>query len=445
MQLKATYKDIWKIGYPVMIGNMAHGITQAIDYAFMGRVGINDLNGTLMAGMAFFFLIMIALGFTGGAQIVIARRTGELNYKGVGKTFDHLLYKGALLAIFIFAATVFFKNTGLDLMLKSDEIVEKAAIYLSYRQWSVPLIVLNLTLIAFYTGIGKTKVVTVCTVIMSLTNLVFDYGLIFGNLGLPEMGIAGASLATVFAEIIGSITLFAALIINKDIKRFNLFTFPKIDWTLMGRMLNLSTPIVFQHLIALGTWWLFFIMIEKMGEAELAISGVIKSLYMLIGIPLWGFASAIKTIVSNLIGQKKIEDVIPATIKSIHISFTISFLLSSILFLFPKFFLGLYTDDITIVEKAVPTLHVILLVMLSFSVGVMTMHAVMGIGDTKTLLIIEAICITSYIVYSYLAIFVWHFSLPNVWKVEFIYWILMPVLTIAYLANNKWKTKVFDF
>ncbi|MEZ5004142.1 MAG: MATE family efflux transporter [Chitinophagales bacterium] len=445
MQLNATYKDIWKVGYPVMIGNMAHGITQAIDYAFMGRVGINDLNGTLMAGMSFFFLVMIALGFTGGAQIIMARRTGELNYTSVGKTFDHLLYKGIVLTIFIFAATFFFKDIGLDWMLQSDEIVEKSAIYLQYRQWSIPLVILNLSLIAFYTGIAKTKVVTIATVIMSLTNMVFDYALIFGHLGLPEMGIAGAALATVIAEIMGSLTLFAALIINKDIRTFHLFNFPKIDWTLLGRMFNLSTPIVFQHLIALGTWWLFFVMIEKMGEEQLAISGVIKSLYMLIGVPLWGFASAVKTIVSNLIGQKKIEDVIPAVKKTINISLAISVCMSGIIFLFPKFFLGMYTDDIAIVAKAIPTLHVILIVMLLFSVGVMTMHAVMGIGDTKTLLIFEIICITSYTVYAYLAIFVWHFDLPKVWLSEFVYWILLPILTIGYLALGKWKTKVFDF
>lgn len=109
MQLKATYNDIWKVGYPIMLGNVAHGLTQAVDYAFMGHVSKNDLNGTLMGGFAFFLLVMVVLGFTRGAQIIMARRTGENDYASVGKTLDHLLKKGVFLAVFFVAMVIFLK------------------------------------------------------------------------------------------------------------------------------------------------------------------------------------------------------------------------------------------------------------------------------------------------------------------------------------------------
>jgi putative MATE family efflux protein len=442
MQLKATYSDIWKVGYPIMLGNIAHGLTQAIDYAFMGHVGKNDLNGTLMGGFAFFLLVMVVLGFTRGAQIIMARRTGENNYEAVGKTFDHLLLKGVFLAVFFFAMVLFFKDVGLTYMLKSEEIATKASIYLSYRMWSVPLVVFNLSIIAFYAGIGKTKVITICTVIMSSTNVIFDYLLIFGHYGFPEMGIGGASLATVFAEIMGTVALVSALIINKDIKIFHLFKFPKTDWQLYGKMFNLSTPIVVQHILGLGTWWLFFLMVEKIGEEELAISGIIKSLYMLIGIPIWGFASAVNTIVSNVLGQKNIDDVGPVILKSIHISFVIAFALSAVIYIFPTFFLSMYSNDLALIQESIPTLKVVLFVMLIFSIGSMTMHGIMGIGDTKVMLTIEFVCIVAYVAYAYYSIYIWKMELPMIWMVEFVYWVLLGVLCSSYLATGRWKKDV---
>ena len=244
-----------------MLGNAAHGITQAVDTAFMARVGINDLNGALLAGMTFFFLIIIAIGFTRGTQILIARKTGENNYQGVGQVFDQLIMKGLLLIALVGGGLVFFKRMALQEMISSQEILFKVDIYLDIRQWSIPLVVFNLILIAFYTGIGKTKVITIATVVLSLINVVFDYILIFGKFGFPEMGIAGASLATVLAEVGGTLVLIGALIYNRDIKTFNLFKFPKINWKLYRDMVTLSWPIVFQHLLAMGAWYLFFLMI----------------------------------------------------------------------------------------------------------------------------------------------------------------------------------------
>jgi len=439
MQLKATYRDIWKVGYPIMLGNAAHGITQAVDTAFMARVGMNDLNGALLAGMTFFFLTIIAIGFTRGTQILIARRTGENNYKEVGHVFDQLLIKGVLLTAIIGGGLIVFKRLALPVMISSGEILLKSDIYLDVRQWSIPLVVFNLILIAFYTGIGKTKVITIATIVLSLTNLVFDYLLIFVHWGLPEMGIKGAALATVIAEVTGMAVLIGALVYNRDWSTFHLFRFPKIDWALYRDMVTLSWPIVFQHILGMGAWYLFFLMIEKVGEEELAVSSVIKSIYMVIGIPIWGLASGVNTVISNILGQKNTEQVVPASIKSVHISFAVSFLICGIIFLFPEFFLGLYSKEISNLPETLPTLNVVLSAMMLFSVGAMTMHTVMGIGDTKTLLLFEAISIATYVWYAYMAVFQWELSLRGIWATEFVYWTLITLLTSIYLASGKWK------
>ena len=102
----------------------------------------------------------------------------------------------------------------------------------------------------------------------------------------------------------------------------------------------------------------------------------------------------------------------------------------------------MYTNDLDLVAKSIPTLKVILIVTLIFAIGSMSMHGIMGIGDTKTMLVIEFLCIASYIAYSYCAIYIWKLSLPMIWMTEFVYWILLTILTTSYLANGKWKHNV---
>lgn len=422
-----------------MLGNAAHGITQAVDTAFMARVGVVDLNAALLAGMTFFFLVIIAIGFTRGAQILIARRTGENNYAGVGNVFDQLLLLGLVLAIAVFALLLLFMKGALPAMISTPEILDLANTYLHVRQWSVPLVIFNLILIAFYAGIGKTKVITVATVTLSLINLVFDYLLIFGIGIFPEMGIAGASLATVLAEAGGSVILAGALFLRGDHRLFHLFRFPKTDWVLYRKMVNLSWPIVFQHMLGMGAWYLFFLMIEKISIEALAISSVIKSLYMVIGIPIWGLGSGVNTVVSNLLGQDRNGEVNLAAWRSVQISFVVSLVISGVIFLFPDFFIGLYSSEITGLPDTLPTLSVTLAAMMLFSIGSMTMHAVMGIGDTRTLLLMESTTIVLYVSYCYMAVFRWELALPLVWMAEFVYWTLMLLMTASYLRFGNWK------
>ncbi len=160
---------------------------------------------------------------------------------------------------------------------------------------------------------------------------------------------------------------------------------------------------------------------------------------MLLGIPIWGLASAVNTVISNIIGQNKIDDVIKATIKSVHISFSINLVICAAIYFFPHFFISFWTNDAALIEQSIPTLKIILLVMMFFSVGAMTMHSIIGIGDTKAMLVMEMVCIASYSIYTYCAVFVWHLSLHQVWLAELIYWTLLPTFSITYLAFGNWK------
>ena len=87
----------------------------------------------------------------------------------------------------------------------------------------------------------------------------------------------------------------------------NLFRLPKLDWELIKLQLSMSTPIVAQSVVGLGSWFIFFGIVENLGERPLAITNLTRMVYLVLSIPCWGFASGINTLVSNFIGQKRRE------------------------------------------------------------------------------------------------------------------------------------------
>ncbi len=126
---------------------------------------------------------------------------------------------------------------------------------------------------------------------MAVVNIILDYALIFGNWGgfPPEMGIKGAAIASVIAEA----AAMAYLIINTQLRKhplnFNLYQFKAWDKALFVRNYRLAAPpIMLQNFLSLGVWFVFFLFVEKLGEQALAISNIIRSIYIVLMIPIWG-------------------------------------------------------------------------------------------------------------------------------------------------------------
>ena len=92
MQTKYTYKEIWLIAYPILISLLMEQMIGMTDTAFLGRVGEIELGASAIAGIFYIVMFMVAFGFSIGAQILIARRNGEQQYKEIGNLFYQGIY-----------------------------------------------------------------------------------------------------------------------------------------------------------------------------------------------------------------------------------------------------------------------------------------------------------------------------------------------------------------
>ncbi|MEG0456276.1 MAG: MATE family efflux transporter, partial [Bacteroides sp.] len=196
MKTKYSYKEIWIICYPILVSLLMEQLIGMTDTAFLGRVGEIELGASAIAGVYYMAIFMMAFGFSIGAQILIARRNGEQQYRQIGSIFYQGVYFLLALAALLVSLSLYFSPQILSSILSSPRINAAAE---SYIQWRVLGFFFSFVMVmfrAFFVGTTQTKTLTLNSIVMVIANIAFNYILIFGKLGFPALGIAGAAIGS---------------------------------------------------------------------------------------------------------------------------------------------------------------------------------------------------------------------------------------------------------
>ena len=434
-------KEIFKITYPIFLTFLAQNIINVTNTAFLGRVGEVELGASAIGGVLYFAIFMIGFGFSQGAQILIGRRNGEKNYKQIGPIFNNSLLFNFLLATVIFAISVKGVPALMKFLVTSDHIYKSSIQYMNWRIYGFFFAYVTVIFRSFYVGITQTRILTTSAFLMAITNIFFDYTLIFGHFGFPKLGIEGAGISSVISEIVTLIYMIWHTIYRTDMKLYSLFEFRKVELKTILTILNLSIFIMFQYFISISTWFMFFIFIERMGEQPLAVSNIGRSMYTLLMIPGTALATSVSTLVSNLIGAGRKEEVLPFVRKVVGIGLLIALPTALLTYIFPELFARIYTDNSSLVAACIPVMKVVSTAILFCAVGMLIFNAVSGTGNTRTAFVIEFLTLFFYLSFVYYTAIVHPYPVAVVWMSEFVYWTIIGGLGYIYLLKGNWRKK----
>ena len=424
MKTSISYSRIWSIAYPIIIGSVAQNVINVTDTAFLGRLGEVALGGGAIGGLFYMSLIMLGWGFGIGTQIVVARRYGEGAYRPIGRTVMHGFYFLMTLALIVFSTVKLFGAGLIEMIVDSESVINASQQFIHYRIWGVFFAHTNFLFRAFYVGIGRTRVITFTTLVMVVVNVFLDYSLIFGNFGFPAMGVGGAALASVIAELSCSLSFIAYTLLRVPIKKYRLFNFRIFSSKLLIRLLKVSTPMMLQNFLAFSVWFVFFLIIEKMGESQLAVSNITRSVYIILLIPIMGFASATNSLVSYVIGKGRADEVMLTIGKILVLCVSGVVIIVAIASLMPERIISIYTNDSHLIELGTPLLYVIFFSSVLLSFGFILFSGVSGTGRTNVSLIIEVFVLIIYIVFTITMVSFFKVNVTVVWMVEILYGLL---------------------
>ena len=432
-----SYKTLLSIAFPIILGNLAQTIITLTDTAFLGRLSENALSASLMTGIFYYIFTTLAWGFCIGVQVMIARRLGEEKYGRIGVIFQHGVMLLLPLSWVLLAVMHFFSDPILAIVIKSPNIYGYATEYFSYRHYGILFVCFNYLFRSLYVGLSNTKPITYTTLVMAVVNIFFDYSLIFGKFGMPEMGVAGAAIASVIAEFSALVFFIVYTVLAIDIKKYALFTIHKVEMWLAKLLVNLSLPTMMQKLFSIGVWFVFFILIEHMGERPIAVTGVIRSVYMLVSIPAFAFGVVSNTLTSRLIGEHRRDQLNSMLFKIIKLSMMCMAPVLILCVICPEALLSIYTDDMSLISDSLGALYMICFGVLFLSSGVVYFEAISGLGQTLHAMLLEAAILIIYLVHTWLLSSYFVVDIEWVWSSEALYWSLLGLFSYVYIRSRK--------
>ena len=276
----------------------------------------------------------------------------------------------------------------------------------------------------------------------AIANVFFDYTFIFGKCGFPDLGFNGAAIASIISEFVGMFVIYLVITAKGISRRFALLKNVHWDRKNAKSILNISGPLIFQSAISIISWIFFYILIEHHGEESLAISNTMRNVFGFFGVFVWAFGATSNSMVSNIIGQGKKENVLRLVNKIMKLSMAIAIVVCVFLNLFPRMYLSIYGQDEGFIEAGIPVLRLITFVMVLMSATSVWLNSVTGTGNSRVTFFIELAAIIFYSIYIYLVLEWYQLSIFWGWMSEVLYWTIMLSLSLRYMKSGKWKTKI---
>ena len=387
-----------------MMSILIEQLINITDAIFLGHVGEIELGASALAGIWYLAIYMLGFGFSLGLQVVVARRNGEQHYSETGKTFFQGLFFLSGLAVFLCLLSKLFSPIILSRLIASAEVYHAVIDYLDGRIWGLLFSFPFLALRSFLVGITHTKALNVAALTAVLVNISGNWLLIFHW----DMGIAGAAIASSFAEAC-SLAVLAIHVLRKMDKRLYGLSW-SFDKGVLLHVFRVSVWSMFHSFIGVAPWFLFFVAIEHLGELQLAV-------------------------VSNLIGADERGQVFPLCSRVIRLGYAIGFPLIALALIFHQSVIDVYTDNPVIVQTSWLPFVVMLLNYVFALPGYVYMNAVTGTGATRTAFILQATTIAAYLLY------LWGLSHCDVplavyWTVEYLFVIGLGVQSVIYLKHK---------
>ncbi len=439
LKVEVTNKQILSIALPITLSILIPQLNMLINSIFLGRVSKEALGNAGITGVFYLIFAVAGHGLNNAMQSVFSNNAGSGNHE----KFTIILSQGIRICLQFAAIGILFTWLIAPFIMQS---VADASSYpqemsfLRIRILGLPFLFLFQMGNAFLIASLNSRYLMIGFICEALVNILLDYLLIFGRAGLPKMGFNGAAVASVLAEFSGMLMVFAVIIISGLKAKYGLLKSFKYHKEISRIILKVSLPLIAQYVISVTTWLVFFLLLEGRGPDAKAISNVMRNVFGLAGIFIWAFASTTNNMVSNLMGQKRENDIIPAIKKIMYWSVGFCTVPVLLLNIFPAIFFSLFGQDTAFIKEGTSVIRMVSLGMIFMSIANVWLNAVTGTGKTKVNLAIEIVAISFYLIYTIYFMKVHYISLAIAWSNEFVYWTAIFTMSFIYLRNGKWKS-----
>lgn len=388
----SEYKQNLKLALPILMAQAGQVVVQYADTIMVGQLGVDALAAASFGGSIAMLCILICMGVAMGLTPI----TGSLFMKGrfreMAGYFQNSICLNILLAL-IFAVLFYLLGFLFPYLGQTDEVIRLSLPYYISLVISIIPFMLFLTFKQFTEGIGNTRVAMQITIIANLVNILFNYLLIYGKFGFPELGIAGAGIATLLSRILMPVLFLAYYLRNSSYRRFLCF-FKKgaVQRDKVLHLCRMGFPIGLQFTMEHSAFMFNTIMMGWFGAVALAAHQITLQTTLFGFMIATGIANATMIRVSHKVGQNDYAGAKRATSASLHIITLFMSSLAIVYFCMRTHIASVFTNDPEVIAMASKLLLIGAVYQISDGLQLVSVGALRGIGDVKVPMYYSFIC-----------------------------------------------------
>jgi len=280
MQSYNLSRVLWKLSLPVIFVEATETFDHLIATLFLARVGVTELGAIAVADAVLLLFLIVPLSLVDGLQILTARRVGQRRAEAAGAVFNQGLLAALGLCTVATIALKLFSPVVAYWMVESRPVGQAIDTYLQLDAYSIGLAAITFAYSAWLISVGKTRALVPATIIVVVMDIALNYLFIFGKFGCPAMGMRGAAIGSIGSELGAAVFLSVYVWRNFDRKKYGLFRFAWPDGRTTRLLAWLAGPIAAQLFLEDTRWFLFFLIIERVGPSALAIANIVYTCYI---------------------------------------------------------------------------------------------------------------------------------------------------------------------
>ncbi len=427
---KQFYKTAAVLATPVVLQNLITFGVNMLDTIMLGSFGEVPLSGSSLANSFVAIFQILCLGIGGGASVLTAQYWGARDIPAVRKVTTLMLRISVVVASLFFLAALTIPELIMSIFTSDATVIAAGAVYLRIISPTFLLTGLSQTLTIVLRSVREVKLPLILSCVSFFTNLFFNWVLIFGHFGLPQLQIRGAALATVLARLIetGCILWF---VFSRD-KRIGLKLRHLLEpcGEYLSRYLKYSVPVIISDfLLGMGNTAVTMI-IGHLSASFVAANSIVAMTVQLSTVMSQGFANAGGIMTGNTLGQGETERAHRQGVTFLLMSVVLGLLASGVILLCCPYIIEAYNITAETKQIAYQLMEAVaIMVVFQTTQSMLTKGVLRGGGDTRFLVVADiAFLWLLSIPLGYLSAFMWQFS-P--------FWIYI-LMKIDYVCKTVW-------
>ncbi len=307
LMYRREIKKIVVLALPIVVGQLGQMLMSVTDTIMVGRLGAQPLAAASIAN-ALFTLVMV-VGF--GVSVAVTPLTAIARGAGRDSECGVVLRQGLIVNLFfgcLLCAVCLGLAQCIQYMNQPREIVAPAAGYLMVLGISMLPFMLFQNYRQFAEGVNFLKPAMVVTLLANGVNVLANWVFIFGNLGVPQMGVMGAGIATICSRVFMAVVLIWIVMVSPEMKIFDpSLRYRKIDFSMMKKLLSIGIPAGCQYFFEVSAFAASSIMVGWIGTIPLAAHQIALSLASVSFTVAMGISAAGSIQVSHALGRRDLQ------------------------------------------------------------------------------------------------------------------------------------------